>query len=538
MTERSTPSIYSEVAQLIDQDLEPFPSEVASVFGQVVPLSDASGDWVADIHVEHLGYGVNKIAWAERIHPNNYLEWMVRSWIIDRIERRIDFRPLIEIKNRIHELKISSESPSKIESALFAWLSDLVVKESAAGRDQVVVGAHLLYQFALEECLPGFDELRYEDLCLSAVTGRGDLMVAMRDPDGGPYNPVEVSLLTAAMNASERVSVRQKALFLVCRDWGLRPIQLALLRNEDFGRDELGPFIMVPGVKGIKRSRLRRDPSNMTRRYILEDTARAIENQIQDTRNQASEVISRLSRLAQDRGIATEAAMPMFPSRARTEDRLLRYCQSGLIFDYALHSDSGQISRDIRRMTEALNVPCQKNGRRLSEGAPMLVTAYRLRRTKGTSLAISGATLDEIAAALDHASASSVEYYLRYNSELHDYVNAIAAASPEQLEAVARWSGRMEEDDALEVGDSTVAGLGRCKRKSACPYHPTVTCYACHTFRPRMDADHDLALREIEEQQRLLTRSASGAVRTQLSVEIEGARSLILAIQASRTRDE
>lgn len=522
------------VAEMLDIEIESFPVEVATVFGQKLPIVGLDGSWCEDLRIEHVGYGVKKVHWGTRFHESDYVEWIARSWVIDRVQTCLDLRPATEILIRLSNLDASNDEPAEVEEILFRWLQSLAVEESATGRNAAVIGARLLYAWCLEEDLPGFSEFRLMELeSIPLIRGGMDHLVSLREVISGPFTRVELGMIEAALQESRGgVTAAQRAAFLLGRDWGIRPIQMALIRPEDYGTDELGPFLMVPSVKGIRRSRRRRAKGNLVKRYIADDTAEAIEAQVAAAPEQAAIVIARVRRILGDLGFPNpDIVMPLFPARERTEDRLRRLCESAALKEYALHDDSIHLSRQIRELTWQLGI---KNARALDhDGREELlqISAYRLRRTKGTGMVLSGATPEEVAEALDHQGVSSIAHYFRYNRELHDFINQVHAGSPDIEAAVQMWSGRFSDEEPAGASDITVGGLGRCNRGSPCPYHPTVTCYACQRFRPLKSADHRGALWNIEEFQRSIAGSSTGPIAQQLEAAIFGAKSVIKAIE-------
>lgn len=524
--------ITTGVAALLDTEVDEFPTEISTVFGQKLSIVQKTGAWSDDLHVEHIGYGVRKIHWGTRFHENDYVEWIARCWVIDRIQTRLDLRPTIEILIRLASFRADEEKPSMVEESLFHWLRTLAMEESASGRDAAVVGARLLYEWCLDEGLPGFNEFRFMELEAVPLTQGGmDHLVSMREVIAGPYTRVELSMIEAALQEPGAATTAQRAAFLLGRDWGLRPIQMALLRPEDYGRDTLGPFIMVPSVKGIRRSRLRRAKGNFVKRYIADDTAEAVEAQIEAAPEQAKLVVARARRILDELGLPFDIPLPLFPCRERTEDRLRRLCENQSLRPYALHADSTWVSRAVRALTWQLGLKNIRANIRGDRDELLEISAYRLRRTKGTSMVLSGATPEEVAQALDHQDAAHVAHYFRYNRELHDFINQVHASNPDIAMAVKMWSGRFADDRATGASDATVGGLGRCRRGSPCPYHPTVTCYACHRFRPLRSADHRGALKNIEELQRAIAAESTGPIAQQLEAAIFGAKSVIRAIE-------
>src|SRR5205085_4603184 len=131
------------------------------------------------------------------------------------------------------------------------------------------------------------------------------------------------------------------------------------------------------------------------------------------------------------------------------------------------------VSKEIATWSDTLSIEPVGEGSRASR---MSISAYRFRRTKGTSMVLCGHSPEEVAEALDHQSTSAVRHYFNFNRDLIDFVNSAHSASEEITEAVAFWSGRLASPEAkLAAQDSRVAHLGICKLGAPCPHHPTVT---------------------------------------------------------------
>lgn len=524
-------------AEFTGIEIDDFQSEAYSVFGQRVPLIDDAGNWQEHISIEHIGYTYYKLKWGERFHNNLYVEWICRSWMIDRIAESIDLRPNIKILSIIADLDISENNPESIERDIYEWVCNLLANCRREEREHIYIGARLLYKWSFENELPGFSEESMDE-----ITWRGEIrhsssnLVRFYDIQSGPYTAEELGILDKSIAWSSKVSIRQRAQFLVCRDWGLRPIQIALLRPEDLGEDDLGPYLNVPSVKGIRRSRLRRAPGNFVKRYISDDTDMALKKQISFSEMQCEKAKDRLSSLMKRFGIEHLPPIGLFPTNDRTEARLEQFCKDLNIFDYALHAQSHSITREIAELTNILSIPMRRADQRMDQPKIMSVTAYRLRRTKGISLVLSGHSREEVAEALDHVRVDSVAQYFQYSQDVHDFIDKGAANNPSIAEAVSIWDGRFAEDDPVEDGDRPIGSLGKCKRTTICPDQPAVTCYACHSFRPSINADHESALKSIEIfEEQVLNLSTSG-LRGKLEREISGAKALIKVIYMRKMR--
>jgi integrase len=355
--------------------------------------------------------------------------------------------------------------PEKLERIIFYFALKECTKAALLGKKEVAIAMRVMYRWGLEENLPGFNE--HSDLELAQIKVNSPdnrYLVTMRDTTLGPLTRAQLSLAENQLISKETVTTDQRALFLLGRDWGLRPIQMALMRTSDFGNDQGGPFIMVPSVKGIRRSKLRRHPSNLLKRYIADDTAEALQAQCRAAESLVKEAIPRIRTLCQAHGIKEHTLpTPLFPSPNRTPARLLRYLQSPKLVQYTLHVDSHRISHTIKSLTWTLGVR-NPHSSSIDENGYMQITAYRLRRTKGTSMVLSGATPEEVAEALDHQNISSIAHYFRYNLELQDFINRVHIASPEIRAAVEMWDGRFLEEVDDDSTYRPISNLGKCSR--------------------------------------------------------------------------
>ncbi|WP_341797124.1 MULTISPECIES: site-specific integrase [unclassified Pseudomonas] len=517
----------------IEHGFEPeaYPNTLITVYGQIVDLVDSAGDWVKNLHFEHLGYVSRRIKWSERFHHNDYVEWIIRGWAIDNLERNLNVNAITSVRAKIAELEVYGSTSNEIAEALFQWCEKLV-HEGAVTTDYVpAAAARSLYEWGIEEDLVGFSEHRLFSLTqVRRARQSTGALVTMQDEDFGPFTRTELSFIEEAMQNFVQVTSAERAAYYLARDWGLRPIQMALLQIADFGTDELGPFVLVPCVKGTKRSVLRRAKSNFVRRYIADDTAEAIQCHIPAAEAAAANMRSKISIYVGQKKSA-KLGTPLFPAKGRSELRLQRYCENEKLLPYALHSDSHTISKMMRDLTWKLRIPRGKDRSREMDSYYLNISAYRFRRTKGTTLVLAGATPEEVAEALDHVSVDSIKYYFRYNLELHDFINRVHSDSPDIVRAVEAWQGRLNHVDEHLSSEIKIGSLGLCTRGSACPFHPTVSCYSCRSFRPDKNANHRQALVDIQDFQSLMANTSTGPISQQLEVAIHGAKSLIMAIE-------
>lgn len=522
------------VARVWGLDVEPFEAVVATCFGQEVPIINEGGRWTHRINVEHVGYGTKRFEWGKAFHANPLMEWVYRSVVVERIQTHIDVRSVFGIANCLNDLALAP-SEADIAPAVLEWASQLIAQARVDRRDHLIHGVRAVFQWAVESLLPGFYEADLDTLATAQKAKKAGVAVTTLDPYDGPFTASELARIERALHNRAEWR-RERAMYYLCRDWGLRPIQLALLRQEDFSRDPAGPYILVPSVKGPRRSHLRRSPKNLKKRYLSDEAANAISDYLSHS---LDAVIRAQQIVAKDNGVPMaqieKLPIPLFPGK-RPALRNRRFFASAALRPYTLHSDSGQLSREMVGWGARLALP----GRYPDEGGGgtstiMEISAYRFRRTKATAMVISGHSPEDVAEALDHMGTGSIEHYFRFNLDLIDFVNAAHNSSNEIKEAVAFWSCRLSSKTSKGLHkEMRVANLGICKAIAVCPHHPTVTCYSCPKFRPFKEADHGAALRAIEGLRGHVHEHGTGPVRHQVDAALAGVRAVIEAIRNER----
>lgn len=512
-------------------ETDDFPFRVQSTFGQTITLRNDTA-WLENLNIEIIGCGPMNIAWGHPLHKNLFVEWLLRGWFIDRVQTHIDLRPLILVQRILAAHQFPGKDAETIGDRLSTFAARECIHLKTSGRNDELVALRVFYRWCLDEEISGFNEhdsLELSQLAVKAFDNKH--LVTMRDDDFGPFTRVQLTHIEMNISTSEHVSHIQRTMFLLCRDWGIRPIQLALMQITDFGIDEIGAFVMVPSVKGIRRSRLRRHPSNLKKRYISKDTAEAVQQQCVLAEHQCKAASGAIEKLCLIHGISVpELPIPLFPAPFRSITRLLRYLTNPKLTPFTLHQDNHRLSYELRSLTWELQL--LDPHKTANESASfMRISAYRLRRTKATSMVLSGASPDEVAEALDHINLNSIKHYFRYNLELQEFINTTHMASPEINAAVKMWCGKFMEETADRSALSPISSLGLCSSKKPCPFHPTVTCYACPKFRPSRHADHEAALADITRFKQMLGSSSSGAMVQQVEAAIHGAKSVLIAVK-------
>lgn len=333
--------------------------------------------------------------------------------------------------------------------------------------------------------------------------------------------------ITTAIN-DETFPLQLRIIVKLSIKFGLRPIQFALLREDDLFFDESSEawYLNVPRVKG-RTAQLRRNPNEFVTRELptelAQDILSLIEEQIEWIEyDNSDELLPR----------------PLF--KAKELDSVC-LAHSKLV-EYSWHRTARSISQMFTK-----SLPCHLNlySKYIKDDdgnpLPLKMNAYRFRYTLGTRMVMEGKTPEEVALALDHSSTWSVAHYFRYNRDIIDFIDDSFEGSKSLKDAVARWQGYLiSEDDNIEgslIKITDVMALGRCLRKSLCPYHPTISCYGCSKFRPFKDADHSSQLKVIKQERDFIKQHSSGPVQYQLDEAYEGAVEIVIAQQFIRENE-
>lgn len=510
-----------------------YPQRVISKFGGSVELYNSNG-WLPEIVVYVPGIGNDRLRWGDQINDHPVIEHSAREYLIECIRTRSQLRVPEMFANEIGRLQIRLSDKEKEANQK---IRDWIVGEVERTRDECEPLYSCIKQY-VEFCVEcevwGFDEsliwmLEHREQWGKSGRANRSYRSGMLDPDQGPYNQEEIQEISSALQESDRISAAERALLLLCRDFGIRPIQIALLREDDFISDDRGIRLRIPRVKGMIRSGLRRMGGNFTERPVADELASALENLLGENEGRINRLdLSLQNRCRKEDRTFRKPPSPLFPREVLTDVAWGIYSQKQL-WDYAYHRTNGNICRAIRDISGRLGVVCRRSH---EPGALLQIGAYRFRRTKATSMVLQGYSPEDVAYALDHDSLSSIKHYFRFSRDLIDYVNLAAAGSAEISQLVSYWKGKFVEDSQPElrhVRVSRVGSLGLCLKDSICEHHPAVSCYSCPSFRPYRDANHAEALESIVKIRDEVADLSSGPVKQQLDLAIEMARQCISA---------
>lgn len=501
-SESTLATLYRELAPF-DFDYEPIPAAVTSYQGETVAVHQ-TGEWCSEISLYHVGDAVYTLRLPARYVAHPVLEYAIRATLVNLIARRTPAR-VYAYTARIDQMAVMDDEPVESEQAFTQALRKVVSEALIAGYDDRYLQAALrrLIANAVEEGIWGFDESLWVDVrAIGQKPSNNYLRVTTLDHEHGPFVQHEIQAIAQGLE-DEAITVEERVMVRLLMGFGLRPIQLRLLREDDVLFDAVKEehYLRVPRVKG-KRARHRR--KRFTTRGPL-----------------APELVADIQAMI---GGERRPTLPRGCARALFRaQRPHPHVLAGPFREYAYHANRSYVGETLRRVENKLNVVSHYTGERLN------LTAYRFRYTIATNMVLSGCSPADVAMALDHDSLESVHHYFRYTDEVAEYLDATVGRSKGHQLASAKWAGFVDEDypDGSTIRLDAIANLGKCLKNAPCPYHPAVSCYGCGQFKPFRHADHAAALVNIETLARRYRDASSGPLKQQLDHAADQAKRVV-----------
>lgn len=525
--------VYQDIYDVVEKlngDYDPFPAEIETFHGQRISLRDSNGYLVNQHRVINLGKDEKTYKISDNYSSYPYLNFIaVHCWLDSAVTRSpaslnhisVGFNALADIT--LSDKAFSSESAFSKE--ISSQLSALILKHQ--GDQRIWLSIRQFANYAIDNGYWGFNEIVIFKLDEVVIPNSSSKQrVSLLDHENGPFTRSEVAQISVALQEG-KLPLQYKVMVRLAMKFGLRPIQMALLREEDIFYDDelLAWFINIPRVKG-RVAQLRRNPNNFILRELPTELADDIQALI------ASEAIRSLCDLD---GI--RRPRPLFKRNNINE----HYLSDKKLIDYAWHRSSALISGAFNQSIASL-INLQSAYLKDEDGnpLPLKITAYRFRYTLGTRMVLEGKTPEEVAIALDHSNTHSVAHYFKYNRDLIDFIDDSFESSKVMNNAVARWQGYVIDEDDHTVKGTLVRGkdlinLGKCMKKGRCEWHPSVSCYGCAKFRPFKDANHEAQLEVIEAEREFVRSHSSGPVQHQLDEAYEG---VVQIVEAQRILKE
>jgi len=510
-----------DVVSTLNGDFEPIPKAIETFFGQKLSVRDESGKLKSALKLINLGKDTNNYKISDNYSSYSYLNYIaVMCWLdmaIDRTPSSISHLSVgLEALATITLSDKALQDERTFAKEMGVQLSKIILSNQKNQRAWMSI--RMFANYAIESGFWGFNENIIFKLDGVKIQGRGTKMrVSLLDHEHGPFTRTEVSEITQAIH-QDNISIKERVMVKLALRYGLRPIQLALLREDDILYDEnkLAWYVNIPRVKG-RVAQLRRNINNFVLRELSRDLAEDISALINNNKQYPCEDLNHI-----------KLPRPLFFRQKINRDYLANIKTQ----DYAWHQTSFKISINFSNLE--LNLfskhVTDENGTSLL----LKLNCYRFRYTLGVRMVMEGKTPDEVALALDHSTTASVSHYFKYNRDIIDFIDDSFESSSALKNATLRWKGFLidEDDDSISgsvIRVSDIASLGKCLKKSRCELQPTVSCYGCAKFRPFKDADHGAQLKVIKAERDFVKQNSSGPVQHQLDEALLGAIEIIAA---------
>ncbi|MGX9982572.1 site-specific integrase [Methylobacterium fujisawaense] len=348
------------------------------------------------------------------------------------------------------------------------------------------------------------------------------------DPEEGPLVDLEITALLNALNDQRRrnsLPLDCSAALWLCVALGSNPYQMTLLRERDVELITEGDTRFVQlHVPRVKKKHDAPRTAFRTRK-LTSEIGDVVLNLIAENRRREAL-----------QGRTTGPDTPIFLKRT------MRPHSEETMAEYAWHMYPSDFTALVGDAVSRLGVISARTGK------PLRVTTRRLRYTFATRLVREGASMEEVAEALDHTDLQNVRVYFDIKS---DIVQALDRAMALKLGPVAQaFLGKLvrNEVDAERGGDPASrvmavnratgrpAGLGTCGEHSFCDLLAPIACYTCSQFQPWMDGPHDRILDDlIAQRERKQAAGMDGRMVTIHDATILAIGDVIRRIDEART---
>jgi len=351
------------------------------------------------------------------------------------------------------------------------------------------------------------------------------------DEELGPFTREELRVLNEALK-NEEIYIADRLILALCIQFGLRPIQLSLLKEKDFIEDaELGLcYLNVPRVKQ-KGGQFRRE--EFTKRIVDDELAVLIKRVIANNHDSY--------------GGLSIMEPPLFFRKVQVYIKGLKgavkHFEGVKVDEGSYRSINSQFYGEENKASYLHhNRPHNFYNRMISTtsylplsprtGKPFYLTPYRFRYTVGSNAVMEGMTEEEVADLLDHSSTRCVKHYFRYTHEMWELLENATAKRTEQQHFTVAWnreedlSGNIYGKEIIELHAFTA--IGKCQKEAACYLEPAVACYSCDKFCPNKEkSSHDNALISLKDRKKVVDESTSSSLSKQLDEAIAGCEAAI-----------
>lgn len=496
---------------------------IKSRLGYDIELFTANGDFKSIIIVpddttefEYLQpIGFNDLNDELKEVLKSYVRYILERYQASTVQEKFWFL------NRFVSETNSGHSPEQI-------LTDLTLVDDKDKRARLISSAKTFLDFLILHEYDGVTFEYYEEFVgLRGYTDRSNSYSAlfMMDEDHGPFTREELSVLSAEVD-NERHSLPLRLLLDLCLNYGLRPIQMSLLKRGDYVRNHKTDlcYLNVPRVKNSTRYRR----AQFTARILADRTANLIERYIAATDLELGGIKSEdLPIFIASRPVSLERASNYKGSKKWREEtrRSEDYYEDVAKQSYVYHKRISSLTNMLKYAEIKLPLS-PRTGQRFN------LHPYRFRYTVGTQAVMSGCTPEEVADLLDHSNILCVKHYFRVTQEMWEILEQATQSRIEQQHFTAAW---MREEDlkgniyARAVYEPRCfTAIGKCATESACFEEPAVACYSCKKFCPsKSKPAHINALENLIQRKEYLLSVSTANLVSVLDQSIAGCHAAI-----------
>lgn len=223
--------------------------------------------------------------------------------------------------------------------------------------------------------------------------------VKRRDPNAGPFTDNELVMLTT--KTKELLSEGKIDLSLFCFlhlliSTGRRPLQLTSLKHIDLKKDDKSIYINIPRVKQQLTFR-----ESFTSNFIAEVLFSSLLQLKERTIKQIEAKFGvKLEQHIKD-------LLPVFLNKEAVNSCTSLIDLKQKVSSDFLHAQNESLTNEVRKMAKLYGLISERTGRVIK------LNPRRFRYTLGSILAKNGASISEIAQALDHSNISSAGIYIK-----------------------------------------------------------------------------------------------------------------------------
>jgi len=342
-----------------------------------------------------------------------------------KLDKSITISPIDVIKNASSEIQFGyihtlAYCASYFSAGYVSTINNSFKKFFTNSQIKVIDGASILrFKAGLKEhemyclcCMKSFLDrwvnFNYPGIHSSSVAVFNDMKinrgaigeaVKRRDPNAGPFTDNELNMLTT--KTKDLLSEGKVDLSLFCFlnlliSTGRRPVQLTSLKHIDLKEDDKGVYIDIPRVKQQLTFR-----ESFTSNILAEELFSLLLQLNERTINQIEEKFGvKLEQHVKD-------LLPVFLNKEAVNSCTSLVDLKQKVSSDFLHAKNESLTNEVSKMAKLYAFISERTG------AVIKLNPRRFRYTLGSILAKNGASISEIAQALDHSNISSAGIYIK-----------------------------------------------------------------------------------------------------------------------------